>query len=83
MRAVRSHLTQAAAPRRHIRHRGSINPCWAIQPFSDLGREIDRDELACVNILLCMASGLAPRSSRPSHLRPPAGWQRTDAPMDT
>jgi len=76
-------LDASRRPRRHIGHRGSINLCCAIQPFLDLGRETDRDELACMNILLCMANGLAPRSSRPSHLRQPAGWQRTDALMDT
>ena len=38
-------------PRQHIGHRGSINLCCAIQPFAELGRETDRDELACMNIL--------------------------------
>ena len=70
-------------PRRHIGHRGSINLCCAIEPFAKLRQETDRNELACMNILRCMASGFAPRLSRPSHLRTPAGWQRTDALMDT
>ena len=66
-------LDASRRPRHHIGHRGSINLCCAIQPFAELGRETDRNELACMNILRCMASGLAPRSSRPSHLlRKPA-----------
>jgi len=76
-------LDASRRPRRHIGHRGSINLCCAIEPFAKLRRETDRDKLACMNILRCMASGLAPRPFRPAHFRTPAGWQRTDALMDT
>jgi len=76
-------LDASRRPRRHIGHRGLINLCCAIEPFAKLRRETDRDKLGCMNILRCMASGLAPRRFRPSHLRTPAGWQRTDALMDT
>jgi len=39
-------LDASRRPRHHIGHRGSINLCCAIQPFAELGRETDRDELA-------------------------------------
>jgi len=43
--------------------------CCAIAPFAKLRRETDRDGLACMNILRCMAIGLAQRPSRPAHLQ--------------
>jgi len=69
-------LDASRRPRQHIGHSGSINLCCAIQPFAELGRETDRDELACMNILRCMAIGLAPVSSRPSHLLHKPAQQR-------
>jgi len=53
-------LHASRRPRRHTGPRpgGSIELYCAIQPFSDLGRETDWDELACMNILRCRRTRL-------------------------
>jgi len=63
-------------PRRHTGSGGPA-PCCAMLPFSDKGT--DRDDLACMCILQCMAAGLDAHPFRPNHLSSPKdqdGWQK-------
>ena len=64
-------LDPTDASRRPRRHTGSGGPapCCAMRPFSNGGT--DRDELACICILQCVAAGLDADPSRPAHLSSP------------
>jgi hypothetical protein len=72
-------LDPTDASRRHRRHTGfgGEAPCCAMRPFSDEGT--DRDELACMCILQCVAAGLNADPSRPAHLSlrgDPDAWRK-------